>query len=409
MSQLDFFTSIQDDSSTEFTVSTFLDHILERIGTEDFVITGEISSLSVRGSNNFITLTDPDDGSQLNCYCHESRLYGVQNTIREGVEVKIVCKPSIYKPYGKFSVNISSITPVGEGELKKAYEELKAKLEGEGYFDSSSKQPTPKYPTHIGLITSQTAAAKTDFLKHLVNRGLQVSFMDARVEGAFAAGEICTAIRRFNEMQGGPEVIVVTRGGGSLESLQAFNTLDVAKAIFASKIPIISAIGHEQDILISDLVADLRASTPTDAAKILSSAWVEADTIVNHRFEMMLGSFQRELRHYQDSVERAYQFQSGAVRGVIDGLNNQLDGVLRAVSEQIQTRIESLSNEILAQERLLLSNDPTKKLKQGYALVSRSGGKVLKSVNDVSPDEEIEISLLDGKISSIVNSIKSSG
>lgn len=244
---------------------------------------GEISNLRAQASGHcYFTLKDP--GAQLNCVLFRAQARGNREVLEEGAKVNLQGELTVYEPRGQYQLIVTRVEIQGLGALQLAFERLKRKLQAEGLFDSARKRPIPRCPQRIGIVTSPTGAALHDVL-HVVQRrhpSLELILAPCRVQGTSAAGEIAGAIRRLNAFhaeclagghpaaRGGLDVILVTRGGGSLEDLWAFNEEAVARAIGASTLPVISAVGHEIDFTISDFVADLRAATPSAAAEILT-------------------------------------------------------------------------------------------------------------------------------------------
>lgn len=367
-----------------YSVGEFLETINLLLAPIHITIQGEINSVTERGSAVYFTLSDPKEKATLHCIVWKNKMRSFGFELREGLEVKVVGTPNIYKPFGKFSFTADYISPVGEGALKQALEQLKKQLEADGYFASERKRPIPPYIQSIGLITSEHGDAKKDFLTHVGNHGISVRFFDVRVEGAQSIPSIVQAIRWFNEQMPDTEVLVLTRGGGSLESLQSFNSLEVARAIFSSRIPVLSAVGHENDVSIADLVADMRASTPTHAGKILGTPWEQAaekiDTIQNDMF---------------------YSFRQTANK-----LNLKLQSVQQQVLYAFEQRLRDTRQFIDSVGHILQLADPKHLMKQGYSLLYTQNGKLITSVSAVSAQDTIEVQLYDGLLESIITTIK---
>lgn len=408
----------------EFTVSDFLDRINTIIGQEEYVIKGEVTSVDVRGTNCFFSISDKENTSVLNCYAYINVLWNSGVELVVGQAIKILGKPSIYKKAGKFSFTVKNIYLEGEGELIAAFEKLKLELEKLGYFENARKRQIPAFPNVIGLLTSVSGAAKSDFLTHLIPVGIKVYFCDVKVEGMHAEESIINGIKYFNESGLDPEVLVLIRGGGSIESLQVFNSQNIAKAIYGSKIPILTGIGHEKDTTIADLVADCRASTPTHAAKILSENWVKAGEEVNH-FESSIASnfknsiqiYKKFLKDYQNSYQINFKnhlttdmrFLNTVEKNILFTIRRSLDHGRQKVESQFMTNLTSfkfnlqkIQSEISSREQLLSSHDPFKIMQKGYSIITNSKGKVVKSSEDVSLDEQIDTVLSEGTLKSII-------
>src|SRR3989338_2976352 len=261
----------------ELTVAQFLEAVNLHLRQQQVTVFGEVTGrINRRGGVTYFTIHDQDEDASMTCMGFNSIMDKLGIQLEEGMMIKVSGYPEIWKRTGMFSFKAFQIMLAGEGTLKRQFEALKRKLEAEGLFSPEYKKPLPNFIKSIGLITAQDREAQNDFLKHLAPVGISIILHDARVEGAQAIVQVCEAIEYFNKNSPETEVLVITRGGGSLESLSAFNSEDIARSIFASRIPVISAIGHERDVTIADFVADVRASTPTDAAKIISADWQSA-------------------------------------------------------------------------------------------------------------------------------------
>lgn len=379
--------SLHDQFFTDkvYGIGEFLEQINLLLAPIHITIQGEINSVTERGSAVYFTLSDPKEKATLNCIVWKNKMRSFGFELREGLEIKVVGAPNIYKPFGKFSFTADYISPVGEGALKQALEQLKLQLETEGYFASERKRPIPSYIQSLGLITSEHGDAKKDFLTHVGNHGISIRFFDVRVEGVQSIPTIVQAIRWFNEHMPETEVLVLTRGGGSLESLQSFNSLEVARAIFSSRIPVLSAVGHENDVSIADLVADLRASTPTHAGKILGTPWEQAPEKIDTMQNEMLYAFRQtahkltlKLQSVQQHMMYAYEQRLRDTRQFIDSVGH-----------------------------LLKLADPKHLMKQGYSLLYTQTGMLITSISGISPKDTIEVQLHDGSLQSTVSSVKS--
>lgn len=397
-----------------FSVTQYIQTLNAALRPYAVTVQGEISEVNDRPSSRavYFTIRDKSGTAAINCLIWRNRLHSLGFDLKIGMEVKVRGYAEIYAQYGKLSFMTEYITPLGEGQLKLAFQKLKRELEQAGYFRQESKQALPQFIQSIGLITSDTAAAKKDFLTHLGNHGFKILFHDVRVEGISAVETVIDAIRWFNENAKDVQVLVITRGGGSLESLQAFNTLEVAKAIYSSKIPVLTAIGHEQDVTIADLVADVRASVPTHAGKLLSEPWERAaekiDAIegsITSLFRNKLRDLDSKLTHYEDNFLSCFGKHLAQCKRDLDGYHSSMlrcfkdmlttiKGVEANFSynyERFERRIRSaqemltdydaqlvplatvwhnrLKIRVAHQEKLLQLSDPHLKLKQGFSIV----------------------------------------
>src|SRR5271156_6864917 len=245
--------------------------LLERAFT-DVWVEGEVSNCRAAPSGHlYFTLKDTE--AQIRCVCFRDQLRGIKFCPEDGLHITVRGSVAVYEVRGEYQIYVTNIEPVGLGALQLAFEQLKKKLQEEGLFDESRKKPLPVLPRCIGVVTSPTGAAIRDILRVLKRRfpNAKVSLYPVKVQGAGAAAEIVEALRYFNRARFS-DVIIVARGGGSLEDLWAFNEEVVARAIAASEIPVITGIGHEADFTIADFVADLRAPTPSAAAELITAA-----------------------------------------------------------------------------------------------------------------------------------------
>lgn len=308
------------------------------------VIVGEVSGYSVRGEK-WVRFKLKDDTSSVDFF---GSVYQVRTPLEDGMMVAVLGRPRLSDKWG-FSVSIQSVQPVGEGSIKRGFELLKQKLQAEGLFDEARKRILPTTPSHIGLISSTQAAGYVDFLKILNDRwgGMKIDVAHTLVQGMHAPGQIVKAIEYFNQAGEPPEVIVIVRGGGDADDLAAFNDEMLVRAIAASRIPTLVGVGHEIDVTLADLVADVRAATPSNAAEIL----------VPNRREL---------------IERAWS----SVRGIVPMLTNRLleyervnKELLERSEQSLMNRIGSYEDEIGATQRLLRQYNPQTVLERGYALV----------------------------------------
>lgn len=384
-----------------FSVGDYLELI--NVALHDFKakVIGEISSLDIRGNYLFFGLKDKESGALINCFMWTSdyRLCGVQAA--EGLEVVVYGFPEVYKPSGRMTFKASTIEFVGEGALKKAYDELKKKLEKEGVFSPDRKKPIPEFPETIGLITSKTGAVIHDFLNNIGRFGYKIKFMDSRVEGVAAVEDLLRSIRYFKDKD--IDVLVIIRGGGSLESLQAFNNEILAREIADFPKPVIAGIGHDKDVPLLALASDLMTSTPTAVTKVLNSSWESAlqQTQIYERdiFNRFLGNLTERkdrVRFARDIIYERF--------GLIFEYFKKTENGVKVALEKIGYLIKLKNKQLDESMKLLQALSPDRQLKLGYSLVY-SGDKILRSVKDVKKGSEIDIKLLDGKIKSEIKDI----
>jgi exodeoxyribonuclease VII large subunit len=372
-------------------------------------VAGEISNFS-RPQSGHCYFTLKDDGAQLRAVIWRTAASRLKFDLQDGLEV--VCRGSldVYPPRGSYQMVVSEIEPRGIGALELALRKLREKFAAEGLFDTDRKRPLPAFPRRIGFVTSPTGAAVHDFLQVLKRRwrGVEVFIIPARVQGTGAAEEIAAGIRLANRMRPALDVLVVGRGGGSLEDLWSFNEEPVVRAIAASKIPTISAVGHEIDVTLADLVADVRALTPTEAAErvVPSSADVsEMVRLLNDRLQRTLGIQLANLRQRLDAIfsrpalARPLDFIHNQSR-LVDELGVRLHSAMRLGMRDQEQRLVALSGK-------LDSLSPLAVLGRGYSLTQNAkSGKLVTSVKELKTGSEIRTRLAEGSVVSTVSKIE---
>ena len=320
--------------------------------------------------------------------------------LKDGLQVLCRGKITIYPPRGSYQLVVDHLEPLGAGALQLAFEQLKAKLAREGLFDSAKKRVLPAFPKQIAVITSPSGAAIQDMLNILKRRAPQIKVVviPALVQGDEAAGQIIRGIELAHQFSLG-EVLVLARGGGSMEDLWCFNDENLARAIRGSKIPVISAVGHEIDFTISDFVADLRAPTPSAAAEIVSGHWVQVGQAVRDLKQRLVHCFSRDLQNRKSILAHI----AARVVSPRDRLREQSQR-----TDELHMRLERALQVRLQQKRVLFEHvvgkmdalSPLKVLERGYSLVKKqvSDGDavVVKSAAQVEPQDELEITFFDG-------------
>ncbi len=371
-------------------------------------VSGEITKLT-RAASGHAYLTLKDESAAINTTIWKSALSRIKFDFKLGMEVLVRGKLSIYEGRGEYQLNVDQLLPKGIGALDLAFQQLKEKLEGKGYFDPRHKQPLPRFPRSIALVTSPSGAAIRDMLEILARRWpvAQVLVVPVRVQGEGAANEIAAAIRQLNQLQlAGSiriETMIVGRGGGSIEDLWAFNEEVVADAIFASRIPVISAVGHEIDVTISDLVADHRALTPSHAITDLTPDRDELNAALGELGNRLLERLTRRIemaRQRLDSLADRRAFRSPLDR-IRDG-ERRLDEWDTRLQRAGVNRIDKGKLQLAALSSRLESLSPLSVLARGYSLTQNSAGQVIRSKIHVSPGELITTRLADGTITSRV-------
>ncbi|GAC1363925.1 MAG: exodeoxyribonuclease VII large subunit [Ktedonobacteraceae bacterium] len=383
-------------------LSLYLKELLE---TNDILqnvwVHGEVSNCKTYPSGHcYFTLKEGD--AQLSCvFFKHARQRTSAPELRNGMALAVNGRVSFYERDGKMQFYVDAVTLLGEGALFRRFEQLKASLEAEGLFAAERKRPLPPQPTVIGIVTSLQAAALRDMLRVLQNRYpiAQVILSPALVQGADAPASIATALDLLNE-HGEADVIIVGRGGGSIEELWAFNEEVVARAIARSRIPVISGVGHETDFTIADFVADLRASTPTAAATAAVPDINDWRADIRAKQQLLDELIQDQLSNLNERLERAvYNLQRVSPQNIIEQRKQQLDGYTERLQMNMQHIISLRTERLRGVSLQLHSLSPLLTIARGYAVVRRDADqKIITSAQQVHPGEELTIQIQDGQI-----------
>ena len=370
-------------------------------------IRGEISNYKVYPSgHHYFTLKD--EGGALRCVMFKGNTLRLKFHPENGMKVIAMGKISVFPRDGAYQLYCTGLILDGIGDLYAAFEQLKAKLSAQGLFDPAHKKPIPAYPGTIGIITSSAGAAIHDMLRILHKRYplVNVRLLPVRVQGVEAPDEIVAAIRYANHYRLA-DLLIVGRGGGSMEDLWAFNDEKVAKAIYDSIIPVISAVGHEPDVTISDFVADLRAATPSNAAELAVPDQDALRQILDGMSSNMMAALQQKIvnarRHLKvlsesaalQSPESYLQYRKKALQL----LENRL------ISAQVQQHNRK-NQRFVALTAKLDAMSPLKVLTRGYSMVEKENGQLVRSVSDLSAAESVKITLADGQFTATVRDVK---
>lgn len=371
-------------------------------------VVGEISNLKFHGSGH-VYFTLKDQNSKINCFLPADRLAQLRYELSEGMEITASGYIYLYERGGSYSLNIKDIEVAGLGNLAIAFEKLKAKLEAEGIFDPAKKKPIPYFPEKIAVVTSETGAAIRDILKIIKNRNSYVDVLvyPVLVQGPAAAGEISAAIDDINAKWPEIDTIIVGRGGGSMEELWAFNEEIVARSIYASQIPVISAVGHETDFTISDFAADRRAETPTAAAHMAVPDINELKVYVGDLKENLHNYMLRllQLKEYRlntldlNSFHRDIESRIVMEQMRIDSLNNENQLV-------ISSMIDSYDQQIMLLKNNLEALNPKSIMERGYSAVTNENGNFVNSINSLKPDDKVVIYMQDGSADCTVDHVR---
>src|SRR5712692_1566566 len=415
----------------------------------DTWVEGEISNFRAHDSGH-LYFTLKDENAQIRAVMFRSQARLLRFRPENGMQVVLRGRVTIYEDRGELQISAEYLEPKGAGALQIAFEQLKAKLEAEGLFEAGRKKPIPTLPRHIGIVTSPQAAALRDILNILQRRHHTVNILifPAQVQGEAAALEVATAVRYFSTQQN-VDVVIVARGGGSAEDLAAFNNEGLARAVAASAVPVISAVGHETDFTILDFVADLRAPTPSAAAELVirSRQEVEEHSFTLHQrlaramhYRLLMGRqalmelaqhgafgrmmdlirqrqqklddltyrLERAERQQLEQMRRRWEIVSSAVRHydfrlVLSGIKKELDAGTTALAAAMRNLLLQKRVRIERLEMALGTLSPVAILERGYALVFDSSGKLLKDASGIEVGQEISARLARGEIQATVN------
>lgn len=373
------------------TVSQVNDYIAKKLRDDlnlrGLAVEGEVSGLSRSGQHYYLTLKDAD--SQIRCAIWGSNAARIDmSLVKNGQKIVAVCDISPYPKGGSYSLSIRYVEALGEGDLAAEFRRVKEKLEKEGLFDRKYKKPIPEFPHRVGVVTSATGAAIEDIRKIITakNDFTDILIFPTAVQGIAAVNSICDNIKAANSLSRNGiriDTLIVGRGGGSPEDLAAFNDEKVARAIFDSEIPVISAVGHEIDFSISDFVADARAETPTAAA----------DLAVMDTFKL------------REEIDRSVTILASSISQKIAAERRVLDSGTALLSANMRSKIAESSAAVEKAVIMLRENDPRRIFEKGYAAVTDKSGRIVPDAASVITGEEYDIIMSDGRFTAKVTDV----
>ena len=389
------------------------------------MLKGEISNFKGH-STGHLYFSLKDDTAKINAIMFAGNAKSLTFEPTEGMKVLVTGRISVYEPTGSYQIYVENMLEDGIGNLHIEFEKLKKKLFAEGLFDPSHKKPIPKYPKKIGVITASTGAAIRDIISTIKRRYpiAEVYLFSSLVQGDGAKDDIVRNIKRANEFPG-LDVLIVGRGGGSIEDLWPFNEEDVARAIYASNLPVISAVGHEVDFTIADFVADLRAPTPTGAAEMAVPNLTEVIKHIDQlkiRLNEGINKTIKLKKIYLDSIKNSYVIKNPMLmyENRLEKLSNMIEKIDTLIKSKIkdnQIRLGNIKNsylfinpeEIYKKNTILLGHiiekldlvNPLAVLKRGYSVVYKDNN-IVKSINDINKDDLLTFKLSDGKVNTRV-------
>ncbi len=403
------------------TVTQFITTVNEVLGVlADVEVEGEIDEFKII-HNKWVTFQLKDAQSSVGCFM---TVWQYKTQVEDGMLVRVKGKPAL-RNKGFFSFVVTSLQPSGEGALKRAFILLQKKLDEEGLFAPDRKRPLPRFPQHVALITSRDAAAYSDFLKVLAGRqgGLTISFIHTQVQGEDAPRQLIAALEQANTALENLDAIIMVRGGGSLEDLQAFNDEAVIRAVAASRTPIIVGVGHERDTTLAELAADVRASTPSNAAELLVRSRQEQDLAISHLTQQLSQALTSQVRTKLTGVAHATAVLRAQTNLPKQRVARQLEQLVAlrsrlrhtlhikreqtvqlrsTLAEQVSDRVKQSQERATQIVRVLKSLSPEQTLQRGYSITRTANGQVIKRAGDIKLNETLETQFAEGKIKSTV-------
>lgn len=381
-----------------YKVSEFNRTLNQRLNREVVAIEGEVTGFRNR-QDHLVFFDLKDEDSRLTCFCLKHELSEV---LEDGAAVRVTGTPGLFVKSGGFHIRVRRVEFLGEGLLKKALEATKKKLEAEGLFAEERKRRLVAYPEKIGIITSLDAAAYTDVLRVLQNRrgGLEIIVAPVAVQGPTTTDEVVGALKYLNAEHPSLDALIITRGGGSLEDLQAFNSVEVARVIYGSRIPVVTGIGHERDWTISDLVADVRGATPSNAAELVSMSQSEGlSTLQSFTFSM-----NQAIENQVSSAQNRVDDVSEILGGFIERMDHRFSSTVQSIHyalDSLSLRVQQRKEQIRQLKNLFSSVHPRNLLQKGYS-ITRKNGKVIRKISDVQAGETLQTQVRDGDVLSTV-------
>lgn len=410
-------------------VSNYILILNQLLSNVSVKVIGEVSEVKKAASGHvYFSLKDPKTNDVVNCAIWKNmyNMYGIK--LEDGMEVVISGSADIYGARGSLTFKVRTIEKVGEGVLKKAYEELKKKLEKRGFFDEERKREIPKYPQKIGVITSLKGAAIHDFTNNLNKFGFKLLLCDSRVEGQEAVKDLLLSLKTMKSKD--IDVLVIIRGGGSLQSLLAFDNEMIVEEIINFPVPVCTGIGHHEDVPLAALASDAHYSTPTAVANKLSENFRETrekitnyNRKINEEMQQIIFSKKENLFHYNEKIKenfqniiRTYRIKEENCITLISSFFHQIKMKKEQAKNNIKNIIFFYKSSLLREkekinnyQKIIFTNSPEKQLKLGYT-ITKVNNKVIKSITQLKKEDIIETAFYDGKVTSVIkNKIKNHG
>lgn len=380
-------------------VSEYVDLLNRGLKSFSAKIIGEVGEAKSGPTGHmYFTLKDEKDGAMISCiiWAGKYRLFGIK--LEQGLKIVAEGCPEIYPKSGRLSFVANVIQLAGEGDLKKQYDLLKKKLTEEGLFAVEEKRAIPKYAQKIGVITSKQGAVIHDFLNNIGKHGFAIKMIDSRVEGQGAVEDLLVSVKTFRKKE--IDVLVIIRGGGSMESLMPFNNELLVREIAGFPVPVVVGIGHDQDVPLVALAADRAESTPTAVANLLNESWEQA-LLLTERFERRIfynfGLIFEKYKKAEDRIMLAF----GSFRNYLENARLKFRNLLNSNFSDFKNLLVAVNGKLLLAEKVITSNNPEKQLKLGYS-IAKINGKIIRKVGDAKTGDIINLRVSDGEILSEV-------
>lgn len=373
----------------------------------NLVIQGELSNVK-RAASGHLYFSLKDTGSKIDCVMFKNAAIGLKLQPREGQKVTLRGSLGVYLPSGQYQITVRSMEPQGMGDLFQAYLVLKDELEAKGYFDRDHKNKLPEIISRVGLVTSPTGAAVKDMISIIKRRNplIDIVIYPSLVQGDEAAGNIIKGLRAFNAARS-VDVIIIGRGGGSIEDLWAFNDERLAKAIYESELPIVSAVGHEIDYTIADFVADLRAPTPSGAAELVAEETLSMIRALVTQKSRLIQTMEAKIGRNRETIMRIKkEFLRFRPKERIEEMRLHLDVINDRMIRALNSRIKSERQQLLNVKTRIEAMSPLQVLKKGYVRVTDNNGLPIASVTSLTVDQLVTLHFADGEAEANIQSTK---
>lgn len=381
-----------------------VNNYVKKLVENDFIlknlnVKGEISNLKFHSSGH-IYFSLKDENSKVNCIIFKNNAVNLDFRLEEGMKVEIKARLGVYHKEGTYQLYCENIKKAGIGELFEEFHKLKKELSEEGIFDEKYKRALPKFPKRIGIITARTGAAVRDIINVIQrrNKSLDIILYPAKVQGENAADSIIEGIRYFNNEKS-VDVIILGRGGGSIEELWAFNNRDLAYEIFNSRIPTVSAVGHEVDFTISDFVSDMRAPTPSAAGELVSPSLQEMINDLVNKKEFLHRAVDRRFLNSKRDVDLLHKGLKGNnPKHIIEKRIKEVNSLEEKLNFLGKRKIDKAKDELIALNSILQTLNPLNTLGRGYSVIMDKEDKVINKVSELKKNDMVKVIMKDGSV-----------